>query len=177
VRCVRRFGYPGRLDAFERVWITCAGVGDTAELTLNGRKLGRQAGPGPFEFEVTPLLRPRNELVVLVDSPQARGGLWGEVALEIRCPAFLRGVRAALDAENRIYAEGEVVGQNDRPLDLYVLYRQATVAYAVVNAGTPFHLVSEPASEARLTEPVRVELVDGALIWYSVEVPCTAAPD
>jgi hypothetical protein len=177
VRCVRRFGYPGRLDAFERVWITCAGVRNAAELTLNGCTLGRQAGPGPFEFEVTPLLRPRNELVVLVDSQQARGGLWGEVALEIRCPAFLRGVRAALDSENRICAEGEVVGQNDRPLDLYVLYRQATVAYSVVNAGTPFYLMSETVSEAKLTERVRVELVDGALVWYSVEVPCMSAPD
>src|SRR5262249_4666249 len=59
----RRFGYPGRIDPHERVWLTFAGVSDRAEVALNGTALGRHEGPGPFEFEVTALLLPRNELV------------------------------------------------------------------------------------------------------------------
>jgi hypothetical protein len=53
---------------------------------LNGSLLGRHEGADePFEFEVTNLLRDRNELIVEVESPTGDGGLWGEVALEIRC--------------------------------------------------------------------------------------------
>src|SRR6266849_10307562 len=41
VRFRRRFGYPGRIDAHERVWLTFAGIGGTAEVWLNGQHLGR----------------------------------------------------------------------------------------------------------------------------------------
>src|SRR5436309_4806058 len=75
----RRFGYPGRIDAHERVWLTFAGVDAAADVRLNDHPLGRHAGAfEPFEFEVTALLRPRNDLVVEVESP-GNGGLWGEV--------------------------------------------------------------------------------------------------
>jgi beta-galactosidase/beta-glucuronidase len=86
VRFRRRFGYPGRIDANERVWLTFAGAASVADVSLNGRFLGRHEGADePFEFEVTSLLRDRNELIVEVESPTGDGGLWGEVALEIRC--------------------------------------------------------------------------------------------
>src|SRR6266581_1383182 len=52
VRFRRRFGYPGRLDAHERVWLTFAGASDRAAVSLNGTPLGRHEGPGGFEFEV-----------------------------------------------------------------------------------------------------------------------------
>jgi hypothetical protein len=177
-RCIRRFGYPGRIDAHERVWLTFAGVEAAVDVTLNGQRLGRHARAGPFEFEITHLLKPRNELVVLVESTEACGGLWGEVAMEIRCPAFLRGVRARFTDGGRLLVEGEVVGVSERPLDLYVLCRNATVAYATVEAaseGKPFALTSEPVSVSDVEgQPVRVELVDGGTIWYSVEVPGAA---
>lgn len=84
VRFRRRFGYPGRIDPHERVWLTFAGVDATTEVSLNGRFLGRHEGASePFEFEVTSLLQPRNELMVEVESA-GNGGLWGEVAMEIR---------------------------------------------------------------------------------------------
>src|SRR5438105_4141404 len=84
VRLRRRFGWPGRLDAHERVWLTFAGAQASADVWLNGRSLGRHEGPGPFEFDVTGLLQLRNELAVDVETPGS-GGPWGEVALEVRC--------------------------------------------------------------------------------------------
>jgi beta-mannosidase len=84
VRFRRRFGWPGRIEAQEHVWLTFQGVDAVAEVWLNGQYLGRHEGVGPFAFEVTSLLRVRNELVVEVTAPAANGGLWGEVALEVR---------------------------------------------------------------------------------------------
>jgi beta-galactosidase/beta-glucuronidase len=86
VRFRRRFGYPGRLDAHERVWLTFAGVEAVADVWLNEAFLGRHEGGEPFEFEVTPLLRTRNELRVDAEG-EGDGGLWGEVALEVRSTA------------------------------------------------------------------------------------------
>jgi hypothetical protein len=169
VRFRRRFGYPGRIDTHERVWLTFAGARAVAEVWLNGQLLGRHEGPGPFEFEVTNLLRPRNELTVEVEASDLCGGLWGEVALEVRCTAFLRAVRVWMTEEGRpdLHAEGEAVGTAERPLDLYVIRGRSTVAYTTVEAapeGRPFHLVAEgmPTEECG----VRVELVNGATVWY-----------
>src|SRR5262245_22574758 len=97
VRFRRRFGYPGQIDSSERVWLTFAGAEAVADVWLNGHFLGRNTGPEkPFELEVTRLLQRRNELTVDVEGPVG-GGLWGEVAMEIRCTAFLRAVRAWLE--------------------------------------------------------------------------------
>src|SRR5262249_48078031 len=64
----RRFGYPGRIDTHERVWLTFAAVADTAEVRLNGTFLGTGGREQlPFEFEVTALLQDRNEMVVDVE--------------------------------------------------------------------------------------------------------------
>src|SRR5262245_58836427 len=46
VRFRRRFGYPGTIDAYERVWLTFAGVRDFADVALNGTPLGRREGAG-----------------------------------------------------------------------------------------------------------------------------------
>src|SRR5262249_56850076 len=119
VRCRRRFGYPGRIDDYERVWLTFAGIEGAADVWLNGESLGRHAGA--CEFDVTRLLRQRNELVVDVAAPSDAGGLWGEVALEVRCTAFLRGVRmwaVPAVAGVELHAAGEVVGTAERPLEL-----------------------------------------------------------
>src|SRR5438045_7321055 len=88
VRFIRPFGYPVRIDDFERVWLTFAGVEGAATVTLNDQPLGTfDTATGPAEFEITSLLRPRNLLSVAVESPEPNGGLWGEVALEIRATA------------------------------------------------------------------------------------------
>jgi beta-galactosidase/beta-glucuronidase len=84
VRFRRHFGYPGRIDENERVWLTFAGVEGTAEIWLNSKFLGRcEESQQPLEFEITRLLRDRNELRVEVEGPET-SGLSGEVALEIR---------------------------------------------------------------------------------------------
>jgi Glycosyl hydrolase 2 galactose-binding domain-like len=177
VRFRRRFGYPGRIDDYERVWLTFEGASDRAAVRLNGADLGEHAGDGPFEFDVTALLRARNELVVDVDSDADRGGLWGEVALEVRCKAFLREVRVWAEG-GELHAAGLVVGEAERPLDLYLLLDGATAAYTAVAAapvGAPFHIIAEKppprggaqAGEAWRPSVAQVDLVNGAVVWYS----------
>ncbi len=174
VRFRRHFGYPGRIDNYERVWLTFAGIEGTAEVWLNGEALGR--AEGDWESDVTGLLRPRNELTVEVEAATT-GGPWAEAALEVRCTAFLRGVRVWAVAGGdgvTLHAAGEVVGVAERPLELYVVLDRSNVAYAVVEAepgGRPFHLIAEGLSGIDRAEPhmVRVELVNGATTWYSVE--------
>ncbi len=172
VRFRRRFGYPGQIDAYERVWLTLDGVSDRAEVQVNGAAIGRCGGDGPFEFEITRLLGARNELIVDVEGAAERGGLWGETALEVRCAAFLRDVRLWLDGAV-LHCAGAVVGEAVRPLDLYVLLDGATVAYTTVTAapeGTPFHIIAEkPYTPGERLLVGQVDLVDGAVIWYTTE--------
>jgi Glycosyl hydrolases family 2, sugar binding domain len=175
VRFLRRFGLPRQLDDYERVWLTFAGVTGSAQVSLNGSAVGSQPrDEEPFEFEITSLLEERNRLVVEVESATPDGGLWGEVALEIRCAAFLRAVEIAARAragEVELQARGEVAGKCDLPLELYVLLGRSTVAYARVEAGRPFLLVSERLSEDRWRQAaeVRVELVQGASVWHHID--------
>ena len=179
MRCRRRFGYPGRIDDFERVWLTFQGVTHAAAVWLNGQRLGgeKQRG-GDFEDEVTPLLQARNEVVVEMEvSPDAR--LWQEVALEVRRTAWLRGVQVVCEQEGgrmRLRVSGEVVGSAERPLELYVILDRSNVAYGLAKAsveGTAFSLASEELAAERCepagTHGVRVDLVDGATSWYIVE--------
>jgi hypothetical protein len=177
VRYRRRFGYPGRLDDTERVWLTFSGATERADVSLNGVVLGSSERAGePFEFEATALLRERNELVVEVTGAGPAAGLWGEVALEIRRTAFLRGVRFAAEVGAdavHLRARGEVVGSADGPLELYLLLDRSTVAYKTVTAsaaGAPFAITSEPVALAQwqslAAAPLTLDLVQGATIWY-----------
>ena len=166
VRAARRFGYPGRIDADERVWLTFGGTGGRAAVSLNGQPLGTNDGGAPFEHEVTSLLGARNEVVVEVE-----GTAWGDVALEVRRTAFLRGVRAAADGD-RLHVAGAVVGSAARPLELYVLLDGRTVHYATIEpseGGRAFDVITDgPGRE------VRVELIDGGSVWYAVELAIAA---
>ncbi|MBY0524285.1 MAG: hypothetical protein K2R98_12845 [Gemmataceae bacterium] len=180
VRLLRRFGFPGRLDAHDRVWLTFAGAAERAEVWLNDEFLGRHEGAGPFEFEITRLLRVRNLLRVEVDG-SADGGLWGEIALEVRCTAFLRGVRFAADVREsvaHVRASGEVVGSAEGLLELYLLLDRRTVGYVVVTAseaGQAFSLTSEELEpdcwRTGADHLLRLDLVKGASVWYQSEQP------
>src|SRR5438552_1331102 len=44
LRFIRLFGYPGRIDDFERVWLTFAGLEGKAAVTLNDQLLGTVGG-------------------------------------------------------------------------------------------------------------------------------------
>ena len=90
VRCSRRFGYPGRIDSDERVWLTVSGVSGPVEVSLNGHRLGAHDGSTSVEYDVTALLGVRNELVLTFPNG---GDRWDEAALEVRRTAFLSGVR------------------------------------------------------------------------------------
>lgn len=172
VRFRRNFGYPGRIDGHERVWLTFDSIGDEGEVRLNNRSLGHIAAPA--EFEVTAHLRPRNELVVEVEGTAEEGGLSGEIALEVRCTAFLRGLRrTAILTRNRLElrVSGQVVGVADRPLELYLLLDRSVIGYQVVAArpeGQPFEIVVSdlPAVEPQPL-PVQIDLVNGAVVWYT----------
>jgi hypothetical protein len=170
VRFRRAFGYPGRIDEHERVWLTLAGIEGQAVVALNGQILGESAGPG--EFEVTPLLLNRNVLTVDVECSGPGAGLWGEVALEVRATAFLRHVHFDF-AGVQLRATGLVVGKAEGALDLYLLAENRCQAYCKVTAtepGQPFTLTAPlPEPPAAALVPVRVELVHGATVWYVVE--------
>jgi hypothetical protein len=157
----RRFGCPTNLDSFERVWLTFGGIEGPFSSSLNGLPLGEGG-----EFDVTALLKPRNELVVELDGPTT-DGRWGDVAMEIRRTAFFRDVHF-LFTDSRLLTEGKIVGTSERPLEVYVILDRSTVAYGVFQPGTSFQLTSEPLTITG-TPTVRVDLVDGATVWYTLE--------
>lgn len=172
--CTRRFGAPRTLDSHERVWLTCAGAEGDVEVWLNGTLLSKHTASGPFEYEITPLLQPRNELRMEMECTDATGGLTGEVALEIRCTAFLQDSAVAAKiagASGRLQVLGVIAGTADRPLEVYILLDQATVGYGVFPAGGSFELVSDELERRAGTHQVRVDLVNGAVIWHQYEQP------
>ena len=169
VRFRRRFGYPGRIDADERVWLTCAGLRDTADVWLNGTLLGERLS-APFEFDATALLRARNELVMELEGIPDTGGIWGEVALEVRCTAFLRNV-AVRPVGDIFEVTGEVVGVSESPLELYILLDHRQAGYAVLApapTGRPFRLVVGCPDGVIDPKSVQVDLVNTATVWYTV---------
>jgi Glycosyl hydrolase 2 galactose-binding domain-like len=186
IRLHRRFGAPRLLDGYERVWLTCEGADGTVTVWVNGKLLGQpMSAAQPFEFQVTEHLQERNELIVEIESENDSGGLWGEVALEIRCLAFLRNVRARTAPPcNHIIVEGLVVGVEQipglpvpSPLEVYMLLGRSTIAYGGVTAserGQAFRLVSEDLVTSSTGEVV-VQLVCGATVWHSCQVPVVSS--
>ena len=179
VRFRRRFGMPRHLDTHEVVWLTFAGVEGSAVVTLNGHFLGRhEQAAEPFEYDVTGLLREGNELLVDIEAPAGNGYL-GDVALEVRCTAFLRGVRASPQwaaGTVGLHIQGEAVGTCDRPLEIYVLLGGSTIAYRTIQPtplGQPFDIVSDEITADTWNRlkgqdrEVRVDLVNGAVVWYT----------
>jgi hypothetical protein len=163
VRLSRRFGYPGRIDAGERVWLVLEGLAAPVTVVLNGAALGTASGDA--SFDVTALLKPRNELVVDWPGDAGPGMPWREVCLEVRRTAYLRGLRIVC-AEGTVHASGVVVGESAAPLEVYVVADRTPVAYISLTrleGEQPFELsgpVDAPVAE------VRVELVQGAVVWY-----------
>src|SRR5262249_33855627 len=144
--------------------------------TLNGANLGEMEGAA--ELDVTDQLQARNS-VVLEGALEAGGRPWGEVALEVRCRAYLRGVRL-VRREGRVHAVGEVVGSADGPLELYLIADRSPAAYATVKGAggaEPFDLCANAVDgEGRAIERIKIDLVQGASVWYTVEgaVPAQA---
>lgn len=160
----RRFGFPGRIDSHERVWLTLAGLRGPSEIWLNTIYVGR--GRGDLEFDVTPLLHSRNEVTIKTAPADPS---FDEVSLEIRATAFLRDVRLARAPEG-VIATGLVVGHSVGLLELYLVLDRAPVGYATIVAsedGTPFRLAAPEQGPAAVA---KLELVQGAVSWYTVQV-------
>jgi hypothetical protein len=72
VCCTRRFHRPTGLDVNSRVWLVIGDAVGQAEVTLNGRLLGRIEGhqATPARFDITADLQPGNVLAISLASPQ-----------------------------------------------------------------------------------------------------------
>ena len=166
VRYVRKFGYPGTIDNFERVWLTCDGLDGTADIHLNETSLAKGQS-GSFTFDVTRFLKHRNWLEVILGADSEQDGLWGEVALEIRCSAYLRDLSARRLNDGTVEVSGAVAGTCDRCLELYGLGDGAHVHYQLIDVrpeGAPFRFVVPPR-----VQHVRVDLVNVSTVWYAWE--------
>jgi hypothetical protein len=170
VRFSRNFGYPGQIDSWERVWLTFAGIDGHAEIALNEQLLG--SASRACEFDATRLLTARNRLDVVVESSSSDAGLWGEVALEVRCTAYLQNVRASLEG-GRLVISGDVAGVADQPLELYVLNDRHTLAYQEVKPGASFAVVADEFGGAT-PATVHVELVNVSTVWHALDLPILA---
>ncbi len=175
VRLTRRFGYPGRIDSYEHVWLTFADIAGPAAITLNDRLLAERV-TGAVEFAITDSLQSRNRLVVLLDAASDAAGLPAEIALEVRRDAFLRQVSARADRDGNVQVTGRVHGCSSRPLEVYLVADRQQAGYSLVEAdeeGRPFALTFRLDPVPR---EVRVELVCVAEVWYAADVPITYGP-
>lgn len=164
----------------ERLWLTIRGIGP-CRVVLNDAPLAEQIGPAGAEFDVSEHVRQRNQLVI--ELPRWDADVWqrADVALEVRCLAFLRDTRitpADQAGQALLRATGLVVGPADLPLDLYLLRGRRTMAHATASAtpaGTAFALAGDGPddsggdSQATAGETAAVELVHGAVLWYRHE--------
>ena len=165
VRLIRRFGFPGRIDDFERVHLICDGFDGVANVSVNGRTLGERL-EGRFAFEVTALLESRNQLEVLLEAANDQAGLWGETAMEVRCRAWLEDL--AISRESGLWLTGRVVGTSDMPLELYAIVDGKHSLYRTVTPsaeGTPFR---EPLEHDGVA--AKVELVHVSTAWWTQEM-------
>jgi hypothetical protein len=162
----RHFGRPRQIDQHERVWLVGEGVGGRAELHMNAQPVGC-CSREPFAFPVTHLIAERNELKLDLHFAGLVDGWLGDFALEIRCRAFLENVRVER-TDGGLRVTGQVSGDADGPLDFYVLAGGNTLAYRKCLAGEDFEILT--GERARMPVEVRVELVAGAVVWYSAEV-------
>jgi hypothetical protein len=181
VRLRRRFGYPGRIDSHEAVWLTIGSPAQSMLVALNGAPL---AGPnaGPWEFDITGSLRERNEVNIELEIGES-GTAWGDVSLEVRCTAFLREVNFDLaltpDGSAQLVANGELCGQSEDALELYLLLDRSNVAYASLPGPVRkqrFRLESEPMSLDLAKHQVQLDLVRGASIWYTLAQELKSQP-
>ena len=155
----------------ERVWLTIASIADRAMVRLNGTALTSEPIEGNWQGDVTGHLHPRNQLIIEVEG-NANGGLPGEVALEIRAQAYLGPVSIRRE-DRHLHAEGTVRGESADDLDLYLLCGRHTLQHQSIRpfvGSASFQLSGEiPPTNDPDTRTVRVELVRGAVVWYSLE--------
>ncbi len=174
----RKFGRPGRIDSHERLWLTFSCLKVPAEIWLNGECLANKTESEEIEFEVTSRLAQRNEMTIELETEEQTDKLPVNVALEIRCAAFLRDVGYELASNGRVIVRGTVCGESS-PLELYALVDNRTAAYMKtpwIHSATHFLMtLDESVVAAASRNPmIRIELVNGGTVWYRCEGTLTA---
>lgn len=166
----RRFGYPGRIDEGEHVWLLGEALRGCRSVMLNGRLLTDRAGAS-FAFDVTAFLAERNLLEIVLEGESDDVGLWGDIVLEIRRNAYLADL-AVKRTMSGLIVTGTVIGTAPHALELYTLIDNRHADYRTVTptaSGTPFAI--ELSDVSRASESVRVELICVSSIWYAMESP------
>ena len=78
----RNFGFPGRIDEEEQIWLTITNLPGLAKIRLNDHLLGENQ-TGSMEWEVKKRLKVRNHLSIEIHTRETGQGLV-MVAIEIR---------------------------------------------------------------------------------------------
>lgn len=174
LRLVRKFGYPGRIDAFERVWLTFTDLHGPADLKLNDAPIAQGVSANQ-EIDVTSLLKTHNQLEITLRAESDDCVLFGEVALEIRCQVFLRNVRAEWTGK-KLTVTGQAVGQWPESLDLYIMPEGAETYFMSLRTADSTTSFSANLDLDRPGESIRIELVEGASVWFRVDLPMPSRP-
>lgn len=163
----RRFGRPRSLDEHERIWLIGERVSGRAIIRLNGRLIG-EIDNAAFQFPVTEVIGERNELAFELAGSGPDTGLWGDIALEIRCRAYLDNLATTIAENGDLRVNGRIAGEGDERMDVYVLAEDATIGYGTCRVGDSFDIATDRKPE-KIT-PLRVELVNGAVVCYVAEI-------
>lgn len=173
IRLRRRFGLPRGLTPHEQVWLTIAEVAGSISVQLNSTGLGACDDRSAFEAKITQLLRDRNELDIELQARSEADGLVGEAALEIRCAAYLRDLKAERIPGGVIRVRGQLIGESPESLDLYVLCKGRNIGYRKLLpfvGHEEFEIVTDDATSIEKDAILRVELIQGSVVWYAADV-------
>jgi hypothetical protein len=171
VRFSRRFGMPGSLDRNEHVWLCFEPQARQTDVILNEQRLAELVGSGRFAVECTNVLRQRNQLDVLLQANSDQDGLTGETYLEIRRSAYLQNARVRRLPDGRMAITVELSGKSEHELDLYLLSGRQTLAYrktSVAGGHQTAELISDSPVAVEASD-LRLELVQGGVVWYQLE--------
>lgn len=187
VRYRRRFAKPTGIEPHERLWLVIEGVDACGRAALNGTALGTIRGYAlPEAFDITPLIKPRNELLLDVFVPAAPGGPptlrpgreglpggpLGEVYLEVRPHCYPDRMCLEVREEGQraiLKAWGEVVGSPAwGPLSVLAASERGELLYADLPSSGPFLLEGEV--EGMPAWPAESVSEEGALLTVEVRL-------
>ena len=165
VRLVRRFGAPSNIGDDERVWLRLPPLPEGSVLHLNGKALDVAR-----ELDITDHLRQRNELRIELDIDDGQP-IWEGAALEVRALAYLDDLEV-VRTPTHVGIQGVVRGSIDSMLELYLVADRHPLGYSTLAPGDdPRFELLIPArhDDGAEVKSLRLDLVSGAVIWYTYE--------
>jgi hypothetical protein len=192
LRLARAFHVPTGLDSDERVWLVVDGADPSAEVLLNGQRLG--ATPGYAQsapWDITDRLSPRNRVELHFQLPPDStstlrpgrnglpGGLLAPVRLEIRCRQFLSHLAVFPEGQNRrprLIVRGRVGGcASSVPLHVRVVAERRELAFHRLAGAADFCLALDASLLDAAWAPgrggtalqVHVDLLGGGQVVWS----------